>query len=64
MYARAKRLPFGGMVAQVLQAVAIGQQEIERGVFGQGASSAPLDMPCTPGPSVCRSAGWLPRYSR
>ena len=29
-----------------------------------GASSAPLDMPCTPGPRVCRSAGWLPRYSR
>ncbi len=43
MHAGAQALPFGGVVAQVLQAVAIGQQEVERGV-GAGHGRQPVDM--------------------
>ena len=43
VHARAEGLPFGGMVAEVLQAVAIGQQQIERGI-GASHGRQSVDM--------------------
>ncbi len=43
MHARAQALPLGGVVAQELQAVAVGQQQVERRV-GAGHGCQSVDM--------------------